>query len=219
MDVSHDVLPRQGRCALRAIEREPLSGLVARSADLWLLQRRARLLPLYPGSQSGFTHFQVLTSSTTSIPPSAGWRGCVAERPHGLLLVTRSGLDELLADAPARPGTPLGEPGMRSSSATDSPADPRRVRPRCGRRERLPPKAIRSGPGRTAAAALVQRHEPPVSGDNTQAITWRRTDASLHHSVRFREPIWHGLWPGPVHLQLVARQLASRIVVLAERRP
>jgi len=33
---------------------------------------------------------------------------------HGLLLLARSGLDELLADAPARPGTPFGEPGPRS---------------------------------------------------------------------------------------------------------
>jgi hypothetical protein len=33
---------------------------------------------------------------------------------HGLLLVTRDGIEDLLADAPARPGTPLGEPGMRT---------------------------------------------------------------------------------------------------------
>ena len=32
---------------------------------------------------------------------------------HGLLLVTRTGLDQLLGDAPARPGTPFGEPGNR----------------------------------------------------------------------------------------------------------
>jgi len=33
---------------------------------------------------------------------------------HGLLMVTRTGLDELLIDSPARPGTPLGEPGFRT---------------------------------------------------------------------------------------------------------
>ncbi|MCL1800800.1 MAG: AAA family ATPase [Promicromonosporaceae bacterium] len=33
---------------------------------------------------------------------------------HGLLLLTRPGLSELLADAPARPGTPFGEPGNRT---------------------------------------------------------------------------------------------------------
>jgi len=33
---------------------------------------------------------------------------------HGLLLLARAGLDELLQDAPARPGTPFGEPGPRS---------------------------------------------------------------------------------------------------------
>ena len=33
---------------------------------------------------------------------------------HGLLMVARAGLDDLLAEAPARPGTPLGEPGSRS---------------------------------------------------------------------------------------------------------
>ena len=32
---------------------------------------------------------------------------------HGLLVVTRPGLDDLLAHAPARPGTPFGEPGNR----------------------------------------------------------------------------------------------------------
>lgn len=32
---------------------------------------------------------------------------------HGLLLVSRPGLDDLLRDAPARPGTPHGEPGVR----------------------------------------------------------------------------------------------------------
>jgi hypothetical protein len=33
---------------------------------------------------------------------------------HGLLMVTRPGLDDLLRDAPARPGTPLNEPGFRT---------------------------------------------------------------------------------------------------------
>jgi hypothetical protein len=33
---------------------------------------------------------------------------------HGLLMVARAGLDELLDNAPARPGTPLGEPGTRA---------------------------------------------------------------------------------------------------------
>ena len=33
---------------------------------------------------------------------------------HGLLMVSRAGLDDLLADAPARPGTPFGEPGTRA---------------------------------------------------------------------------------------------------------
>ncbi len=32
---------------------------------------------------------------------------------HGLLMVARAGLDQLLGDAPARPGTPFGEPGTR----------------------------------------------------------------------------------------------------------
>jgi hypothetical protein len=33
---------------------------------------------------------------------------------HGLLVVSRPGLDTLLSDAPARPGTPIGEPGFRT---------------------------------------------------------------------------------------------------------
>ena len=32
---------------------------------------------------------------------------------HGLLMVARPGLDQLLGEAPARPGTPFGEPGNR----------------------------------------------------------------------------------------------------------
>ncbi len=32
---------------------------------------------------------------------------------HGLLMLTRPGLNDLLAEAPARPGTPFGEPGTR----------------------------------------------------------------------------------------------------------
>lgn len=32
---------------------------------------------------------------------------------HGLLMLTRPGIDDLLAEAPARPGTPFGEPGTR----------------------------------------------------------------------------------------------------------
>jgi hypothetical protein len=32
---------------------------------------------------------------------------------HGLLMVSRPGLDQLLGEAPARPGTPFGEPGNR----------------------------------------------------------------------------------------------------------
>ncbi|QIX27220.1 hypothetical protein ncot_11880 [Nocardioides sp. JQ2195] len=33
---------------------------------------------------------------------------------HGLLMIARAGLDDLLADSPARPGTPFGEPGTRA---------------------------------------------------------------------------------------------------------
>jgi len=32
---------------------------------------------------------------------------------HGLLMLSRPGLEELLNKAPVRPGTPLGEPGSR----------------------------------------------------------------------------------------------------------
>lgn len=32
---------------------------------------------------------------------------------HGLLVVSRPGLEQLLTEAPARPGTPFGEPGNR----------------------------------------------------------------------------------------------------------
>ena len=33
---------------------------------------------------------------------------------HGLLMVARDGVDDLLQNSPAVPGTPFGEPGVRS---------------------------------------------------------------------------------------------------------
>ena len=49
---------------------------------------------------------------------SAHWFGRLAvtctRSTHGLLLVSRPGLDRLLNEAPARPGTPFGEPGNRT---------------------------------------------------------------------------------------------------------
>ena len=45
-------------------------------------------------------------------------------------MVARAGLDDLLADAPARPGTPFGEPGTRALPAPDPPTDPGVVRTR-----------------------------------------------------------------------------------------
>lgn len=80
--------------------------LIASTVDSWQGQTNAITVAIHPLSSaerlddfnSAFGRLAVTCTRAT----------------HGLLVVARSGLDELLSDAPARPGTPLGEPGPRS---------------------------------------------------------------------------------------------------------
>jgi len=79
--------------------------IVASTVDSWQGQTNALTVAVHPLSgasrlddfNSAFGRLAVICTRAT----------------HGLLLVARSGLDDLLATAPARPGTPLGEPGTR----------------------------------------------------------------------------------------------------------
>lgn len=91
----------------RLRERHGLSGrdLLASTVDSWQGQTNALTIAFHPLSGAGrLDEFN-----------SAFGRLAVActRATHGLLVLTREGLDGLLATAPARPGTPFGEPGLR----------------------------------------------------------------------------------------------------------
>lgn len=90
---------------LNEIHDLPENMLVASTVDSWQGQTNAITIAVHPLSgASALDEFN-----------SAFGRLAVActRATHGLLVVSRAGLDELLATAPPRPGTPLGEPGPR----------------------------------------------------------------------------------------------------------
>lgn len=90
---------------LRARHDLPDGAVVASTVDSWQGQTNALTIAIHP--LSGASHLDDFNSAF-------GRLAVVCTRAtHGLLLVSRSGLDDLLATAPARPGTPLGEPGTR----------------------------------------------------------------------------------------------------------
>lgn len=79
--------------------------IVASTVDSYQGQTNALTIAVHP--LSGATELNEFNSAF-------GRLAVVCTRAtHGLLLVSRPGLDALLNDAPARPGTPLGEPGTR----------------------------------------------------------------------------------------------------------
>ena len=92
----------------RLIKRHSLASdvVVPSTVDSWQGQTNAFTVAIHPLSgaasldefNSAFGRLAVMCTRAT----------------HGTLLVSRSGLDTLLAEAPARPGTPLGEPGFRT---------------------------------------------------------------------------------------------------------
>ncbi len=83
----------------------PEGVLVASTVDAWQGRTNAITVALHPLSGA---------SSLDEFNSAFGRLAVTCTRAtHGLLLVSRAGLDELLATAPARPGTPLGEPGTR----------------------------------------------------------------------------------------------------------
>ncbi|KAA1419213.1 hypothetical protein F0U44_12240 [Nocardioides humilatus] len=80
--------------------------LVASTVDSWQGQTNALTIAIHP--LSGAEQLDEFNSAFGRLAVTC------TRATHGLLLVARAGLDKLLADAPARPGTPLGEPGNRS---------------------------------------------------------------------------------------------------------
>lgn len=83
----------------------PEGWLVASTVDSWQGQTNVLTVALHPLSGA---------SSLDEFNSAFGRLAVTCTRAtHGLLLLARAGLDDLLANAPARPGTPLGEPGTR----------------------------------------------------------------------------------------------------------
>jgi hypothetical protein len=71
----------------------------------------------YQGQTNGFTVAVHPLSGATNLDTFNSAFGRLAvtctRATHGLLVFARPGLDLLLSEAPARPGTPFGEPGTR----------------------------------------------------------------------------------------------------------
>jgi hypothetical protein len=83
----------------------PEGVIVASTVDSWQGQTNAITVAIHP--LSGASALDEFNSAFGRLAVTC------TRATHGLLIVSRVGLDALLATAPARPGTPLGEPGTR----------------------------------------------------------------------------------------------------------
>lgn len=79
--------------------------LVASTVDSWQGQTNAITVAVHP--LSGATELDEFNSAFGRLAVAC------TRATHGLLLLTRDGIDDLIAASPARPGTPFGEPGVR----------------------------------------------------------------------------------------------------------
>jgi hypothetical protein len=91
----------------RLRDRHSLSehDLVASTVDSWQGQTNGFTVAIHP--LTGASRLDEFNSAFGRLAVTC------TRATHGLLLVSRPGLDDLLRDAPARPGTPFGEPGVR----------------------------------------------------------------------------------------------------------
>ena len=83
----------------------PDGWMVASTVDSWQGQTNTLTIAIHP--LSGATRLDEFNSAFGRLAVTC------TRATHGLLLVARAGLDDLLAAAPAIPGTPMGEPGTR----------------------------------------------------------------------------------------------------------
>jgi hypothetical protein len=92
----------------RLVEKHALAKgvLVASTVDSWQGQTNAITVAFHP--LSGASRLDDFNSAFGRLAVTC------TRATHGLLLVARAGLDELLSTAPPRQGTPFGEPGTRS---------------------------------------------------------------------------------------------------------
>ncbi|MEU8816194.1 AAA family ATPase [Actinoplanes sp. NPDC048796] len=83
----------------------PEGVLVASTVDSWQGQTNAITIAIHP--LSGAEQLDEFNSAFGRLAVTC------TRATHGLLMIARHGLDDLLDTTPARPGTPLGEPGPR----------------------------------------------------------------------------------------------------------
>lgn len=81
------------------------SDLIASTVDSWQGQTNCITVAVHP--LTGASELDEFNSAFGRLAVTC------TRATHGMLLVSRPGLDELLQAAPARPGTPFGEPGNR----------------------------------------------------------------------------------------------------------
>lgn len=79
--------------------------IVASTVDSWQGNTNGITIAIHP--LNGATELDAFNSSFGRLAVAC------TRATHGLLMLARPGLDDLLAEAPARPGTPFGEPGTR----------------------------------------------------------------------------------------------------------
>ena len=79
--------------------------IVASTVDSWQGNTNGITIGVHP--LNGATELDAFNSSFGRLAVAC------TRATHGLLMLTRPGLDDLLGEAPARPGTPFGEPGTR----------------------------------------------------------------------------------------------------------
>lgn len=100
VDDATDIVDR-----LRAKHSLTATDIIASTVDSWQGQTNGITVAIHPLSGAG--RLDEFNSSFGRLAVTC------TRATHGLLMVTRPGLAELLRDAPARPGTPFGEPGGR----------------------------------------------------------------------------------------------------------
>lgn len=83
----------------------PSGWIIASTVDSWQGQTNTLTVAVHP--LSGASGLDAFNSAFGRLAVTC------TRATHGLLLVSRAGLDELLDNAPPVPGTPLGEPGTR----------------------------------------------------------------------------------------------------------
>lgn len=92
----------------RLVTRHALleNDLIASTVDSWQGQTNGFTVALHP--LSGAVRLDDFNSAFGRLAVAC------TRATHGVLLVSRPGLDRLLTEAPARPGTAIGEPGFRT---------------------------------------------------------------------------------------------------------